>query len=140
VRYRADQLRARLGGDVHIIEAEASARLWRDVADVTHLAARAGDIWRIALRPSDAGDFVAQLGADPLQDVVYDWGGGLVWLALPEGRGQDVASAVAGRGAAVLWRGAQAAPFADQSAEVAALSRGLKAQFDPRGILNAGLL
>ena len=47
---------------------------------------------------------------------------------------------LAGRGQAALIRGAGASPFAPGAAEVAALSSGLKAAFDPRGILNRGLI
>jgi glycolate oxidase FAD binding subunit len=63
-------------------------------------------------------------------------GSGLVGLALA----QDLIESVRGRGAAIKLRGANAAPFAAQEAGVATLTAGLKAQFDPRHILNQGLM
>ena len=79
---------------------------------------------------------MAELGGE----AVYDWGGGLVWVRLPEGRDAAVRAAVAGRGVAVKWQGAGAGAFAPDAPEVLGLSAGLKAQFDPRGILNRGMI
>ena len=56
------------------------------------------------------------------------------------GRGAEVAAAVAGRGYAVLVRGDSAPVFPPEAPEVAALVAGLKAQFDPKGILNRGMM
>jgi glycolate oxidase FAD binding subunit len=43
-------------------------------------------------------------------------------------------------GHATLVRGAGQAKFQPEPAPVAALSRGLRARFDPKGILNTGLM
>jgi glycolate oxidase FAD binding subunit len=125
-----------LAGDVTVAEGAESAALWRDVRDVAALAGRPGDLWRLALVPTAAAGVAGALGGT----AVFDWGGGLVWLCLPEGQDAAVRAAVAGQGVAVKWRGAGATPFAPEAPEVAALSAGLKAQFDPRGILNRGLI
>jgi glycolate oxidase FAD binding subunit len=78
-----------------------------------------------------------------------DWGGGLLWLRVPE-RGNCAAGvlreAVAKVGGhATLVRAsaetrAQVPVFQPQPAPIAALSRQLKAKFDPRGILNPVLM
>jgi glycolate oxidase FAD binding subunit len=77
----------------------------------------------------------------------YDWGGGLVWLAV---RGADDAGQAAvraaipsGGGHATLIRATAAQRsalevFQPQEAGVAALSRRVKEGFDPNGILNTG--
>ena len=49
-------------------------------------------------------------------------------------------AAVAGRGHATLVRGGEAAAFPPEAPEVAGLMAGLRARFDPRGILNRGLM
>lgn len=136
VAYRLGRLRALLPGEATVLEGEDSAALWRGVRDVTALAGRPGDLWRLALVPSAAAEVAAVVGGE----VVFDRGGGLVWLLLPEGQGDRLRAAIAGRGQATLIRGAGASPFAPETAEVAALSAGLKAAFDPRGILNRGLI
>ena len=134
VAYRTGRLRAMLAGDVVVAEGEASTGLWRDVRDIRALAGRQGEVWRVVLVPSAAAEVAAAAGGEP----VFDRGGGLVWLLLPEGRGDALQAAIAGRGQAVPVRGAS--PFAPEATEVAALSAGLKAAFDPRGILNRGLI
>jgi len=77
-------------------------------------------------------------------EALYDWGGGLVWLRLPEG--DDLRARLgAFTGHATLVRASaetrhRIAPFQPEPAPVAALTRGLRAKFDPRGVLNPGLM
>jgi glycolate oxidase FAD binding subunit len=136
VAYRVGRLTALVGGEVTVAEAEASAALWREVRDVTPFAGQAGDVWRIATLPTVASGVVAHLGGK----AIWDWGGGLIWLLCDPGRGAEIAAAVAGRGHATLVRGEGGPVFPPEAAEVAALAAGLKARFDPRGILNRGMM
>lgn len=136
VAYRSRELTARVGGDVARVEGAASAALWREVRDVVPLQAKPGDIWRIATLPTAASEIVAQLAGE----AVWDWGGGLIWLRVDADRGAEVAAAVAGRGHATLVRGQGGPVFPPEAPEVAALIAGVKAKFDPRGILNAGMM
>jgi glycolate oxidase FAD binding subunit len=79
-----------------------------------------------------------RLGAE----AAYDWGGGLVWLLMPQG-GRDLRARLAGRGGpSTLMRAGPAAitGVAATRPSLAAIGRGLKRQFDPRGILNPGLM
>ncbi|MCX7302361.1 MAG: FAD-binding protein [Rhodobacterales bacterium] len=150
VSYRAGQLRALLGGGEVLTGAE-SAALWRAVRDVTAFAGRDGAVWRVSVKPSDGPGIAA---AAPGAEVIYDWGGGLVWLLLPEnsegGAGDGGASVVRAavdqvgghatliRGSATLRR--RVPVFHPAPAAQAAIARGLRAKFDPRHILNPGLM
>lgn len=134
VAYRVGRLRDRIGGDVTVVEGADSMALWRVVRDVVPLQARPGEVWRIATLPTAAAEIAAGLGGE----AVWDWGGGLVWLLLEHGRGAEVAAAVAGRGHATLVKGQGGPVFPPEAPEVQALVAGLKARFDPRGILNRG--
>jgi glycolate oxidase FAD binding subunit len=136
VAYRVRELTARVGGEVAVVEAEASTRLWREVRDVAPFHGRPGEVWRIATLPTVAAEIVAGLEGQAL----WDWGGGLIWLLLDHGRGAEVAAAVAGRGHATLVRGEGGPVFPPEAPEVAALVAGVKAKFDPRGILNRGMM
>jgi len=136
VAYRVGQLRERVGGEVAVAEGGASAALWREVRDVVPLQGQPGEVWRIATLPTAAGEIVARLGAQ----AVWDWGGGLIWLRLDPGRGEEIAAAVAGRGHATRVKGQGGPVFPPEAPEVAALVAGLKAKFDPRGILNPGMM
>jgi glycolate oxidase FAD binding subunit len=132
VAYRAAELRARLGGWQ---EAQGD---WAALRDVTAFAGRAGAVWRLAVKPSAAAGIVAALGLE----AICDWGGGLVWLLDPEGHA-DVRASVAGLGAATLMRplpGQSLPAFAPEAAGVAALTAAIRAQFDPRGVFNQGMM
>jgi glycolate oxidase FAD binding subunit len=147
--YRADRAAEALAafGPARRIEGEAQETLWRGIRDVHRFAGRAGAVWRLSLRPSDAPAAVAAIGAARPAEAVYDWGGGLVWLLTPE-EGDAGAEAVRAEtrrlgGHATLVRAGpairSAVPvFEPQPAPLAAVARGLRARFDPAGILNPG--
>ncbi|QBF33178.1 FAD-binding protein [Thalassococcus sp. S3] len=144
VLYRAGALTEALGsfGPAEVEQDVTKSReLWRSIRDVEAFAGAPGDVWRISTKPTDAPALVARLRPEA---ALYDWGGGLIWLRLPEGT--DL-RAKAGQidGHATLVRGApkirqSLGMFQPQPAPLAALSAGLRARFDPRGILNAGLM
>jgi glycolate oxidase FAD binding subunit len=132
VAYRTDRLRALIGGEISVATEAASAALWQAVRDVAPFHGRPGDVWRIATLTTAAADIVAETGGEAL----WDWGGGLIWLLTGPNQAPRVAAAVQGRGHATLVRGTGAPVFPPEAPEVAALTAGLKAKFDPRGILN----
>ena len=140
VRYRLGALEAALGGDWSRIEGEASRELWAGLRDVTGFVGRAGDVWRVSTRPSRAPELVARMDCP----VLLDWGGGLIWALVPEGT--DLRARLGQfDGHATLIRASEATRaslpvFQPEAAPIAALSAGLRAKFDPRGILNPGLM
>ena len=70
-------------------------------------------------------------------DLLYDWGGGLVWLACEAGSDKVRRAARSLGGHATLYRGDGIA-FEPLSGSLAALSARVKAAFDPKGVLNPG--
>lgn len=144
VAYRGEQLSGILSefGRVRVeFDPKKSAREWDWVRDVGVFHGQAGDVWKISVKPSDAPEVAQRLSANGL---LFDWGGGLIWALMPEGT--DARARIgAVPGHATLVRAnaetrARIAPFAPEPAAVAALSAGLRAKFDPRGILNPGLM
>ena len=143
VAYRAGRLADLLApfGPVSVNENGAEvAAIWRDVRDVAGFAERAGDVWRVSVKPSDAPGLAERIGGE----VMFDWGGGLIWALVPEGT--DLRARLGDfAGHATLIRAdattrARIAPFQPEPAPLAAIAAGLRAQFDPRGILNPGLM
>ena len=126
VAYRAQALRGRLQGDWEVVEGAASAVLWAGVRDVTPFAGRAGNVWRLSVRPTDAAEVVAGLEAEAL----FDWGGGLIWLLADPA--VDVRARV-GQGHATLIRG-EGVVFHPEAPALARLTAGIRAKFDPKGI------
>ena len=139
VRYRAGRLRdaltrfgaAEIGDDID----------WSAIGNVAALAGGIEDVWRISVKPSDA-----PLVADRLPEarLRLDWGGGLIWAAVEPGT--DLRAKMAGLpGHATLVRGdvetkRRLGVFHPEPPALADLARGLRARFDPKGLLNPGLM
>ena len=139
VAYRAAALKAALGGAWQVVEGGESAAIWREVRDVAAFAGKPGAVWRLVVKPTAAAGIVSRLGAAGPVDAVYDWGGGLVWL-LTEASA-DVRGAVGGAGHATLLRalpGMTGPLLPPEAPAVAALTAGLRAAFDPRGLFAGG--
>lgn len=126
-----------------------SRAFWREVRDVTPLAAAPGAIvWRISCPPTEGPAIVARLKAQrPALQCFYDWSGGLVWLALPASADADhalVRGAIgAAGGHATLIRAPEAVRaavpvFHPQSPALAALAARVKESFDPKSLFNPG--
>jgi glycolate oxidase FAD binding subunit len=139
VAYRAGKLAGLVGGEATIErDADRIAALWTWVGDAERFAGTGGDLWRVSVKPGDAVEVAARLGAE---DLLFDWGGGLIWAEVSAGT--DLRARLDGiPGHATRVRGAAGGipAFPPEPAPVAALSRGLRAKFDPRGILNPGIM
>jgi glycolate oxidase FAD binding subunit len=151
VAYRAEKLQKAFAplGHVSVLQTEASEALWRAVRDAVVFEATSGPVWRVSVAPTAGPRVVAALRDLAALRYFYDWSGGLVWIEAAEdaedGLARDLRTAVAaaGGGHATLVRGSPVLrnaipPFEPQPDPLAALSRRLKEQFDPRGILNPG--
>ena len=149
---RAERLTARLApfGPIATIGEQASDALWRSLRDAEPFGERLQPLWRVSVAPTAGPAIVKMLGRGRAIRHSYDWSGGLVWIEVadedaPDGLAAEIRAAIAalGAGHATLMRGSPALraavpPFEPQAEALAALSRRLKEQFDPRGILNPG--
>ncbi|MGE3297929.1 MAG: FAD-binding protein [Porticoccaceae bacterium] len=146
VRHRLAGLQALLGGDSALLGEGDSGPLWRAVGDLAPLAVDATrELWRLVLPPASAPAVLAALTAEAESDWLLDQGGGTLWLACPAGTAAEAIRAAlrpAG-GHATLWhaspqRRAVVPVFQPQPPALAALTRRVKASFDPRAVLNPG--
>jgi glycolate oxidase FAD binding subunit len=140
-------------GSIEILEDAASLAIWGLVRDVEPFAAGgalgAWPVWRIVCPPAAGGALGQALARDTGGDVIYDWGGGLIWAALPP-KPDALAALVRQRvdaagGHATLIRASeqvrrQVDVFHPQPAGLAGLSERVRQSFDPRNILNRGRL
>ncbi len=139
VQYRVREL-LKLFDDLSPSSVETNAQrnhdLWERIRNVAPLAKRPGNVWRTSVKPSDMNKITGKSE----YDHVVDWGGGLIWTLTPEGT--DLRSEIGDfSGHCTLIRGSADAPsFQPEPAPLAAISAGLRAKFDPRGILNPGLM
>jgi glycolate oxidase FAD binding subunit len=153
--HRAAALAAILApfGAAEILEDAASAVVWSSVRDVQPFAANgslgAWPVWRIVCPPACGGALGEQLARDTGGDVIYDWGGGLIWAALPPKPDAQAAlvrqrvDAVGGH--ATLIRASEQVRhdvdvFHPQQSGLAALGERVRHSFDPKNILNRGRL
>jgi len=153
--HRAAALREVLApfGGAEIFEDAASAAIWSSVRDVQPFAAQgalgAWPVWRIVCPPASGGALGQTLARDTGGDVLYDWGGGLIWAALPP-KADAQATLVRTRvdavgGHATLLRASEQLRrnvdvFHPQQGGLAALSERVRHSFDPKNILNRGRL
>ena len=143
VAYRAGQVRDMLRefGDGVVMDAAQTACIWGELRELRTFHGCEGDVWRLSVKPSDAPDLVARLEVDAF---MLDWGGGLIWARVPQGTDLR-ARAGQFEGHATLVRASAATKarlgmFQMMSPTLAAINAGLRAQFDPRGIFNQGLM
>jgi len=151
VEYRCRALREQLGtlGPTEELHSSNSLRFWREIRDVIPFAGSGDDrlIWKISVPPAAGPQLVAELTGEDGADAFLDWGGGLVWLAVPAGpdaREQTVRDTVTRAGGhAMLFRAPaelrETVPvFQPLETAKATLTTRIKAAFDPAGILNPG--
>ncbi len=158
------------GDTTVIDDPEASAALWARLRDVTDFAEGSAAVWRISMKASDMVEtFLAGASQSVRFDYRLDWAGGLAWVNLTHDGAVEAAQALATGersaeagiiafhnslqqmcstmtgGHASLFKApdavlSQVNAFQPEAPGVARLSAGLRAKFDPRGILNTGLM
>lgn len=150
VKSRCQSLRDLLGGalDVEELHTTNSLALWRDIRDVTLLPINDGQtVWRLSTAPTAGPGLSSKVLAQLDGESYFDWGGGLVWLAL---HGDATAQAAIIReaisevgGHATLIRAPEAQRisldvFHRQAQALDALQSRIKDAFDPKGLFNPG--
>ena len=138
-------------GKVEIVEDAASAQAWQAIRDVLPFAAHgplgAWPVWRIICPPAAGGALGQALARETGGEVMHDWGGGLIWAALPP-KADAQAALVRDRvnaagGHAMLLRASEEVRrrvdvFHPQAAGLAALGERVRQSFDPKRVLNRG--
>lgn len=134
-----------------VLDGDESAALWACLRDAMPLADRTDlDVWRLSVPPmAGMGALSSIKAAIPRALGWLDWGGGLIWVGVPGGMADAgaaiIRAAVGTDGHATLMRAPDAVKavvpvFQPQPPALAALTRRVKAQFDPGGILNPGIM
>jgi glycolate oxidase FAD binding subunit len=150
-RQAALQALLRPHGDTALIDDMVSRRLWTAIRDAAPFAAnRSGSadqpLWRVSTLPAKGHELAARVTGATEAHVLYDWAGGLLWIAVPAadaaaGLVRSAVKAVGGH--ATLVRApaplrATLEVFEPQEAGLAALTKRVKESFDPKGVLNPG--
>lgn len=142
---------------------------WRWIKDVEAFRDKSS-VCRISLKPGASPKIVQALREKLAFDCLYDWGGGLLWIAADHNQLEQIATEHSGfddlgkgdRGAAILHSRIQdrvgqagghatlvkasdavrntVSVFQPEAQPLARLAQGLRRQFDPKQILNPGLM
>ncbi|HJN22599.1 MAG TPA: glycolate oxidase subunit GlcE [Rhodospirillales bacterium] len=124
-----------------------SMALWRQVRDAAFFKSDGqSQVWRLSVPPAAGAETAAAILDTIDGRVFYDWGGGLLWLAMaprPDAGYETVRRALKAGGDATLVRAAaevraSVAVLQPQPAPLAALTARIKDAFDPKGVLNPG--
>jgi len=115
---------------------------WHAIGTVEGFRDDGNDIWRISAIPSKGPEIATRMPEGTA--VAFDWGGGLIWASCAPGT--DLRTHLAPfTGHATLIRAGDETRrkldvFHPEPAPLARIAADLRAQFDPRGILNPGLM
>ncbi len=150
LQYRLKALQEELDsfGIIEVLDHERSEAFWSDMRTLKLFQSSQAPFWRITTSPSKGVEIVSAIKAHhPDSVAIYDWSGGLIWLLTPftaDAGASEVHRAVINRGGnATLMRGdlalrASADVFQPVESDVAAITRRIKAAFDPNFVLSPG--
>jgi glycolate oxidase FAD binding subunit len=148
VVYRRQKLASHLkifGASDYLSEKESSSE-WKAIRDVERLSADdTRFVWKLSVTPSKAAETVARISKQLDLQYFYDWAGGLVWLGVPRSN-QAYAYIIRNcveDGHATLFRAEEDVRerievFEPQLPALSALTKRIKASFDPHGVFNHG--
>lgn len=139
-------------GTTRSIDDAHSRTIWRQIRDVAPFAngmAAGRDVWKVSVPPAAGPGVAAAISGATGADYFFDWGGGLIWLAVAThdyavGIAEVMRASIADCGGhATMIRAAEATRaavdvFQPQPAPLAALTARVKDSFDPKRILNPG--
>ncbi len=129
------------------LDHQRSLAFWEELRSLSVLQGSSAPLWRISTGPLSGPKVAAQIRGYMDARIFYDWSGGLMWVEVldtADAGAADIRRVLSMHGGhATLVR---AGPDVRQAVEtfqpleagVAALTRGIKATFDPVGILNPG--
>ncbi len=151
IAFRAEELEKLFGSGARL-GADATTLFWREISQVRNLLpARDRLVWRLCPTPSASPAVLQKIREKCASaEAFFDWGGGLVWLSLdPAEAGEDggadalraILRQVGGHATLVVASEelrSQTEVFQPEEAALASLSRRVKSNFDPEGVLNPG--
>ena len=128
-------------GRVFALPAPDAEDVWAQYKTLTALGTKM-PIWRISVPPSKACELVASMSVGAAK-WLYDWAGGLVWIASDHAPQAVRQAAISAGGHATLYHGSaslrsEVRAFHPQPAGLAALEERVRRSFDPAGVFETG--
>ena len=140
VQYRMKKLKELLFrfGELAFHKDRASKSIWLEFKNMHPISKTIGDLWKIVVKPSDAPKVYKSCG---LTSGYYDWAGGLIWAEVPKGHDpRPFLKNFPGYATRIRGHDKMISKFQPQNIGLEKITNQIKSQFDPRGILNRGLM
>jgi glycolate oxidase FAD binding subunit len=143
VEARRNSLMKLLAAKSEVLPQDTSIEIWKNIRDLQALKAGPDDvIWRFSVPPMDAAAVTNRVTELTDARMLFDWAGGLIWVAVSEASTLDLRTTITS-GHAMLFRAPAALReqldvFQPQQTALAALTSRVKAAMDPLGKLNPG--
>ena len=136
-------------GPIMSVSDESALNIWREIRDAhAFVEDQTTAVWRLSVSPGAGAKVAAAINAEINgAELFFDWAGGLIWLSVPDQNNASEAflrnSIKAVGGHATLIRASAATRAAIEVFEpldptLMMLSKRLKDNFDPSGVLNPG--
>ena len=121
---------------------EKNKEIWNSIGNVSVFSKTTTSIWRLSVKPTSGPKIMdTLLKAGIKADAQYDWGGGLVYLSVPENIDiRNHLSNIQGHITLVRGNGGGADAMPVQNSLIKEIEEGLRKKFDPRKILNSGIM
>ena len=144
IAYRSEALKSLFSDSEVTVETnlDNNSKLWKSVGDVDIFAKMKTSIWRLSVKPTKGPEIVEHLRKGGIKlEAQYDWGGGLVYLSVADDIDiRDYLVEMQGHATLVRGNGGGAAAMPIQNKLVTKIEAGLRAKFDPRELLNKGIM
>ena len=140
VAHRLNGLRRKLKafGAIDLVHDKEATLRWEDLRTLAPFQDINGALWCISVKPSDGPEVFEKAG---FVNGFYDWAGGLIWGITEHGKDpRSAMSGIDGHATRIRGENSKIAKFHPQSKSIAAISAAIRHRFDPKGILNTGLM
>lgn len=144
VAYRTEALKKLFTGYEISVETniDKNKKIWNSIGNVSIFSKTKTSIWRISVKPTSGPKIIETLSKSGIKaEAQYDWGGGLIYLSVPDNINiRDYLSNIQGHVTLIRGNGGGAGVMPVQNKVVKEIEEGLREKFDPRKILNAGIM
>ena len=125
-----------------VTDTKKNKELWNSIGNVSTFSKTETSIWRLSVKPTSGPKIMDTLLKSGIKaEALYDWGGGLIYLSVPDNINiRDHLFGMQGHITLVRGNGGGAKVMPLKNNLITEIEEGLRNKFDPRKILNVGIM